>query len=39
MDLALNNLRGLICHKTQTNKQTNRNIKGFDGKYFAWSKK
>ena len=23
MDLALNNLRWLICHKTQTNKQTN----------------
>ena len=21
MDLALNNLQGLICHKTQTNKQ------------------
>ena len=23
MDLALNNLQKLICHKTQTNKQTN----------------
>ena len=23
MDLALNNLQRLICHKTQTNKQTN----------------
>ena len=22
MDLALNNLQGLICHKTQTNKQS-----------------
>ena len=24
MDLALNNLQGLICHKTQRNKQTNK---------------
>ena len=24
MDLALNNLQRLICHKTQTNKQTNK---------------
>ena len=24
MDLALNNLQGLICHKSQTNKQTNK---------------
>ena len=24
IDLALNNLRTLICHKTQTNKQTNK---------------
>ena len=24
MDLAFNNLQSLICHKTQTNKQTNK---------------
>ena len=26
MDLALNNLQRLICHKTQTNKQTNKQL-------------
>ena len=26
MDVALNNLQWLICHKTQRNKQTNKQI-------------
>ena len=28
MDSALNNLQRLKCHKTQTNKQTNKQIRG-----------
>ena len=30
MDLALNNLQKLICHKTQTNQQTNILKKGIN---------
>ena len=29
MDLALNNLQELICHKIQTNKQTNNILSAF----------
>ena len=29
MDLALNNLQRLICHKTKPNKQTNKSITWF----------
>ena len=32
MNLALDNLQRLICHKTQTNKQTNKQI----SKYFGF---
>ena len=31
MDLALNNLQRLICHKTQTTKQSNQKVKGASG--------
>ena len=36
MDLALNNLQRLICHKTQTNKQTNQKaVSSPDFLYFS----
>ena len=39
MDLALNNLKELICHKTRTNKQTNKQKILKEANYFIVERK